>query len=516
MNINGELFPYEQPKHGNSDTRVYHQHFYLCMTPYMTQEQADEINAIHNADKLEKHPIVVADPADLMVKKLKAQKVKDIREMAEEKVLADNPDYQELTSYGTRKKGYWAKVNQQVEKTLFWISNNQPGSITFIANKVDGIKTSENTFSEPGSLFNKIQMYIQNGITVQIAIPETGYTCQVPPAANRKLVTVLNVEFQVEKAWKYLYPATAILIEQLKKGDKTPVIIPEEDKISGCEAFVDEFNKGQLEFVNLMRDKLARLNDYRQAIESSIWTNVSLTLQPFINEWKVQNSLTAPTRMGYALYSSTAEILDKYNQDLKVPAANQLTLDDLKDPAIYDEMIRSIKTYASAYGISIKTEGSSPDTMTFTAEHWMRKPAGVKELPASMVMKQHARAIQALNPDTLTDMLSAYIQIDWYNSQPNPEEFYVAGYMKCECGKPIREITTHYYDYSTDKLLNMDDYVQYEFQYEHALFGTSRISPASPVTVCPYCGHIHDAEDFELVEPMSYEALAYKLDRDEE
>jgi hypothetical protein len=62
----------------------------------------------------------------------------------------------------------------------------------------------------------------------------------------------------------------------------------------------------------------------------------------------------------------------------------------------------------------------------------------------------------------------------------------------------------------------MDEYVEYTLQVEHVTFGVNVYTPAEPVAVCPFCGRIHDADGFEIEEPISYETLSYKLDRDEE
>jgi hypothetical protein len=441
--INEELFPCVNPKYGEVDNRITGRDFYLVMTMDM--------------------------PANLSERLAKSGMI-DIRDMAEARVFAEHPEDLELTSYGTHYHAYYVHMKDQLRKTYYWIANKQPRSITYFVNKIDGLKATDRTSD---SMFSRVQNNMQNGVTSQIVIPETGYSCMVAPVCNKKTMDIFS-------------------------------------KVYLCEQIPEDADS---ELTKAMIAKAERLQDYRQAVQDAIYERINFELkeQGLIDEWKMQNIYTMQTRVGFAVNAQASAILGKYAEDFKIPVASALTIDDLRNPETYNEMIKVIRTYAQAFGINIKLEDSEQDTMTFMPKHWMRKKTPQDIIPDSVVLKQEAKISNKLKKDSIVDILNAYIQIDWYMSQPNPSEFLMEGYAFCgECGHPIRKVTNAYFNEMTGQRYSLDEYVAYKFD---GAWGAEAI----PVTVCSECNHVYYFADAQAVaEDASYEYLEYKLDSDVE
>jgi hypothetical protein len=450
LTINNEQFPYENAQYSDVDSRITGRHLVHCF---------------------------MQDVPAAIRQKIADTKLLDIRDMAEAKVLVQYPEYEEFTSYGTRKKGYYKLLNEQIRKTMYWTLNKQPASFTMITNQISGLSRKADDITDPDTVFGKIQLCLQLGTTVQIVIPESGYSCIIQPVCNKKKMELFTKHFMVEK-----------YIEQYEAGT-----LQDTDVLAHMDEVYAKYN---------------RLEEYRQTVQKEIWDRVNEAIAPYRDEWKCENIYSLPTRMAFAINAQTEDILNKYNADFRIPAANALTLEDLNNPKVFDEMIRIISEYGSAFGISVKVSESESDTMTYIPHEWLRDDKGT--ITKAVMLKRASMVQQSLRKAPLNELLQAYIQIDWYMSQEHPEEFYVTGYGKCECGRPIRQMVTHYYNVDTNELYDMDKHTNYNYKYnEYA-------DIVEPVTVCPHCGRILDAGEFELGECISYEILSYKLDRDEQ
>jgi hypothetical protein len=522
--INGELFPYLDPKYAEMDNRITGKDFVYIMTQ---------------------------DIPEKLGKKLEDAQLVDVRLMTEARVLSMYPDDEMRTRYGTHYHSYFVHMKEQLPKTLFWIMNKQPRSITFIVNKIDA------------EIKLKTQLNMQNGVTTQIVIPETGYSCRVAPVCNKKkmdiftkkylceqdayvyeeVVDTITVQvpeethvchyaenpanitesysFETEKVERAYYCPRALeaygeLFEVQEVQDTTDRSVCKtcphhtiEIKMIEQQKVITKQVKRESDITKAMLEKAKRLQDYRKAVQDSIWDMVNFELkeQNLLDEWKMQNIYTMNTRAGFAINAQVTTVLEKYALDMKIPVTATLKVEDLNDPDTYNQMIRIIRKYAQPFGINVKLDDAEQDTMTYMPKHWMRKKTPQDIIPDSVVLKQEAKLINRMKKDSLVDLLNAYIQIDWYMSQPNPEEFYMPGYTTCECGQPIRKVTNAYYDAECDKLYDLDEHVSYKFD---PIWGDN----AYPVTVCPVCGRIHCYEDFES-EDTSYEILEYKLDKEE-
>jgi hypothetical protein len=450
LTINDEQFPYENAQYSDTSRLITNQHLMYCFTPDVPVSRID---------------------------RMKQSGVIDIRDLAEDKVLTEHPEYEELTSYGTRKAGFYRLLNTQIKKTMFWALNKQPASFTIITNKIDGLTRKPDDITTTDTIYGKIQLCIQLGVTVQLVIPETGYSCVIPPVCNKKKMDIFTRHFICEK-----------VIEQYESGElqDTELIAHMQD----------------------VYDKYDRLEEYRKAVQDSIWQQVAYALNPYRDEWKMQNIYTLDSRMQFAVDAETKNVLLKYNNDFKIPDARALTIEDLKNPETFNEMLRIISIYGPAFGISVKTSEGTSDTMTYMPHSWMRDDKNT--ITDAILLKQSYRIRQAMKHAPLNELLNAYIQIDWYMSQPRPEEFYVIGYAACDCGKPVRLSTTHYYNETRNKLYAMDEPAKYDYQYNNY---DSEV--VYPVTVCPYCGRIHTIESFDTLDGESYEILEYRLNKEE-
>ena len=373
--INNEQFPYEEPKYKDTHYRITGQHLIYCYTP---------------------------DVPEARIKRLKTQGCIDIRDLAEERVLATNPEYEELTYYGTRKKGYYKLLNAQIPKTMYWALNKQPASFTIITNKIDGISRKEGEMTDPNTVYGKIQLCNQIGVTVQLVIPETGYSCIIEPACNKKQMDIFTKEFL-------------------------------------CEKYLTMYNNGALEDeailsnIDAVREKCQRLQEYRHDVQTEIWKLVNLKLTPFLDEWKKENIFTLETRLSYAVSTQAEEILIKYAIDLNIPTCNRLTVEDLKDPQNLDTMLDTIHRYGPAFGVILKTADTPQTSTTYIPVEWLRDDNGT--LTESVMLKRAFQRKQALKKAPLNELVQAYIQIDWYLSHPNMVEFLVDGHSVCNCSE---------------------------------------------------------------------------------
>lgn len=375
LTINNEMFPYENAQYAEVDSRITGKHFMLCLTP---------------------------DVPTARIAAMKTGGVIDIQDLAEERILERMPHYTELTAYGTRRKGYWKHVKREIPRVLFWVMNKQPASITFITNKIDGMGRKADEVTDTNSIYGKIQLNMQNGVTTQIVIPETGYSCIIPAVCNKKQMPIFTKHFMVEK-YIELYEA-----EQLTDSEL-------------------------LAAMPSIYTKYGKLEDYRQEVQRNIWNNINFTLtnEGFIEEWKIENMYTAGTRVDFAIKAQTSDILHKYAQDFKIPSAQAMTVEDLYNPETFSEMLQIIQEYGPKYGVYVKTTERVADTMTYMPKHWMRKKTPQDIIPDSVIMKQILKTQQSLKRAPLNELLQAYIQIDWYMNQPNSAEYLVDGYHVC-------------------------------------------------------------------------------------
>lgn len=372
LQINGEQFPFENPQYNDMDRRITGQHLFYCFT---------------------------SDVPESRVQKMLDQGVIDIRALAEDKILTDYPEYQELTYYGTRKRGYYALLNKQVQKTMYWALNKQPASFTMIVNKIDGLTRKEDEPTDPNTVFGKIQLCLQLGVTVQLVIPETGYSCIIEPVCNKKQMDIFT-------------------------------------KVFTCEKYLQQYNENTLErslipYIEDIKAKCLRLQEYRQAVQTEIWGLVNYAVAPYREEWKCENIYTLPTRMQYAVQAQTEQLLTTYAIDFNIKAEYALKLEDLQDPEVYQKMVDTVANYGPAFGMSVKTMETETEVTTYLPIEWLRN-----KIPESAQLKRAYLTQQSLRRAPLNELCNAYIQIDWYMSQEDVTEYLAEGYGICpHCGQ---------------------------------------------------------------------------------
>lgn len=371
MNINGEIFPYEEPKYSDTHTLITGKHLFINMMPTEIPERyAVKLTGIIN-----------------------------VQDIAEDKVLRDNPEYEELTVYNTRKAGYWALVKAQTRKSLYWALNKQPSSLTIFTNVISGMGNTGPT--EPYTVYGLTQLCMQLGVVTQIVIPDTVYVCRVEPVTNKKQLPVFTKQFICEKLYQAYRDGT--LPEEFK------------DQVEAIEA------------------KYKRLLDYRKTIQDSIWEQVNVRLSEYRDEWKQQNLYTLPDRMAYAINNQVEDILLTYRRSFNIPASNALTLDDLRDPALYNKIMATVGRYAAPFGISVRVTERTSDFGTYTPKNWLRDDKGT--LTEAVLLRRALKQQQNMKPDTLNELLIAYMQIDYYLSLDDFSEFLAEGYSVCSCGE---------------------------------------------------------------------------------
>jgi hypothetical protein len=371
MNINGEVFPYEEPKYNDTYAPITGKHLFINMMPTQIPEKyAVKLTGIIN-----------------------------VQDMAEAKVLRDNPEYEELTMYNTRKAGYWKLVKEQTRKTLYWALNKQPASLTIFTNVISGMGNTEPTASY--TVYGLTQLCMQLGVVTQIVNPDTAYVCRVEPVCNKKQLPIFTKAFVCETLYRAHIDG----------------VLPEEFKDR-----VDE-----------IKAKCERLQDYRKTIQDHIWEQVNIRLSEYRDEWKEQNLYTLPDRMGYAINKLVEDTLLAYRRSFNIPASNALTLDDLRDPALYNKIIATVGHYAAPFGIRVKVTERTSDFGTYTPKDWLRDDKGT--ITEAVLLRRALKQQQNMKPDTLNDILTAYMQIDYYLSLEDFSEFLAEGYSVCGCGE---------------------------------------------------------------------------------
>lgn len=327
-----------------------------------------------------------------LLAKVQAAGVISIQELAEDKVLNDNPYYLELTRYGTRKAGYWADVRKQAMKTLFWVLNNQPRSITLFVRTVDGLEFG----SEKGyTVYGTIQLALLNGVQVQIVYPDTGFSRMMYPVYNKKLDPLFTKVFLCEK-----YLAMYNNKELLPAGLASQI--------------------------DAIYDKCVFLDEVRTERNAHLFKQMNIYLSDFKDEFAEQNLLTLPERISFATEQAATEILATYNREFKIPGPQRMTLQDIKAQMPY--ILQYLRHYGPAFGINVRTVDTT-DTTKYTTDQWQRNKKSPKNQLKEVLSRQNLNSIAPIN-----ELLEAYLQIDFYMSQPDVASFLAPGYTICECG----------------------------------------------------------------------------------
>lgn len=322
----------------------------------------------------------------------------NVQDLAEAKVLREHPEMDVWTQFGTRPKGYWALVRAQMRKTLYWAINKQPASLTMFTNVVSGL---DSTSTESYTVYGLTQLCMQLGVIAQIVIPDTGYTCQVAPVCNKKELLVFSKQFICEE----LYQAA-------KDGT-----LPEEFKPQ----------------IKEIEAKYKRLQAYRKEVQDHIWEQVNTRLSEYRDAWKAENLFTLSTRSAYAIDKQVEDILLAYRENFNIPARDALTLDDLKDPKLQHQMLSVVGRYAAAFGLEVRVTERVPNFGTYTPKHWLRDDK--QTLTEAVLLRRALRQQRSMQPAPLNELLTAYVQIDYYLSLGDFSEFLAEGYGQCAaCG----------------------------------------------------------------------------------
>ena len=369
--IRGEIFPYKDSQWSDTYTGITGKHLFVNMLPTEVPERYA----------------------------VKLSGLVSIQDLAEDKVLRDHPELDAWTYFGTRPKGYWALVRAQMRKTLYWAINKQPKSLTIFTNVVSGLDSTNPT--ESYTVYGLTQLCMQLGVVTQIVIPDTGYVCQVEPVCNKKQLPVFTGQFVCEK-----------LYQAYLNGE-----LPEE--------FKDKANE--------IEAKYKRLQAYRKEVQDSIWEQVNVRLSEYRNEWKAENLYTLPERMAYAINKQAEDILLGYQKSFQIPAANAITVEDLRDPELQHEIMTTVGRYAAPFGISVRVTERVPDFGTYTPKHWLRDDK--QTLTEAVLLRRALRQQRSMQPAPLNELLTAYVQIDYYLSLGDFSAFLAEGYGQCAaCG----------------------------------------------------------------------------------
>ena len=367
--IKGEIFPFEDSKYRDTFIGITGKHLFVNMLPMEVPERyAVKLSGLVN-----------------------------IQDLAEDKVLRDHPELDTWTVYGTRPKGYWGLVHAQMRKTLYWAINKQPRSLTIFTNVVSGL---DSTSTESYTVYGLTQLCMQLGVTTQIVMPHTGYTCQVAPVCNKKELPVFTGQFICEK----LYQAA-------KDGT-----LPEEFKPQ----------------IKAIEAKCKRLQAYRKEVQNSIWEQVNTRLSEYRDAWKTESLYALPERMAYAINKQAEDILLSYRESFNIPARDALTLDDLRTPEMLHKMLTTVGRYAAAFGLEARITERVPNFGTYTPKHWLRDDK--QTLTEAVLLRRALKQQRSMQPTPLNELLVAFIQIDYYLSLPDFSEFLAEGYGQCACG----------------------------------------------------------------------------------
>lgn len=367
---------------------------------------------------------------ELPVKKqelMQKHQITSINEMAASRLDEVEPAWLDLTSYGTRRKGYYAALKAQLHKTMWWVFNNCPSWVVLFVDTIDV------------TVQGYIKMLIQNGVNVKVSIPATGYDCAIEAVYNKKENALFTGKFL-------------------------------------CEAYLNDWDNAPENVKQLGKDwlsnKVKRLLDYRATVQKQIWELVEYTLKPYADEWRTQNLYTLNTRREYADRAYTAEILSKYAEDMHIPANDRVTLSDILQPQMWENVLRTVRMYGPAFGIYVKTESMDSDCQTFMPKEWLKYNPLIGPVSDSTLLKQCMKKLNSLSRDALHEIITAYIQIDWYLTH-TPEEYLESGFKLCpKCNAPIRttddvEITcdlcgTELEDIDYELPLHITNYLEYD------------------------------------------------------
>lgn len=361
--------------------------------PYKNSQWSDTYRGITG-----KHLFVNMLPTEIPERyAVKLSGLINVQDLAEAKVLREHPEMDAWTYFGTRPKGYWALVRAQMRKTLYWAINKQPASLTMFTNVVSGL---DSTSTESYTVYGLTQLCMQLGVTTQIVLPNTGYVCRVEPVCNKKELPVFTGQFICEE----LYQAA-------KNGT-----LPEEfkDQIEAIEA------------------KYERLQAYRKEVQDHIWEQINVRLSEYKDAWKAENLYTLSTRSAYAIDKQVEDLLLAYRVSFQIPARDALTLDDLRDPEMLHKILTTVGRYAAAFGLEARVTERVPDFGTYTPKHWLRDDKGT--LTEAVLLRRALRQQRSMQPAPLNELLTAYVQIDYYLSLGDFSEFLAEGYSVCVCG----------------------------------------------------------------------------------
>lgn len=369
--IKGEIFPFEDSKYSDTYRGVTGKHLFVNMLPTEVPEPY--------ADKL--------------------SGLVSIQDLAEAKVLREHPEMDAWTYFGTRPKGYWALVRAQMRKTLYWAINKQPSSLTIFTNVVSGL---DSTSTESYTVYGLTQLCMQLGVIAQIVMPHTGYVCRVEPVCNKKELPVFTGQFICEKLYQ------AYLNGELPEEFKT--------QIKEIEA------------------KYKRLQAYRKEVQDHIWEQINVRLSEYRDAWKAENLYTLPGRMAYAVNEQVKDILLAYRESFAIPEANALTLKDLLlDPELQHRIITTVGRYAAAFGLEAQVTEKVPNFGTYPPKAWLRDDK--QTLTEAVLLRRALRQQRSMQPAPLNELLTAYIQIDYYLSLGDFSAFLAEGYGQCAaCG----------------------------------------------------------------------------------
>jgi len=376
VTIKKERFPYEEPKYSDTYTGITGKHLFVNMLP----TEIPELYAV------------------------KLRNLVNIQDLAEAKVLREHPELDTWTQYGNRPKGYWALVRAQMRKTLYWAINKQPKSLTIFTNVISGLGFTNST--ESYTVYGLTQLCMQLGVVTQIVMPDTGYVCKIDPVANKKQLPVFTGQFICEK-----------LYQAFLNGE-----LPEEFR----------------EQTEAIEAKYKRLQAYRKEVQDHIWEQINIKLSEYRDEWKEQNLYTLPERRVYAVHKQVEDILLAYKASFNIPARDALTLDDLKDPELQHKIMTVVGRYALAFGIDARVTERVPNFGTYTPKQWLRDDKGT--LTEAVLLRRALKQQAHMKPDPLNELLTAYVQIDYYLSLGDFSEFLAEGYGQCAaCGDILRK-----------------------------------------------------------------------------
>ncbi len=371
VKIRGEVFPYEEAKYSDTYRGITGKHLFVNMLPTEVPERYA----------------------------VKLSGLVSIQDLAEAKVLREHPEMDAWTYFGTRPKGYWALVKAQMRKTLYWAINKQPKSLTIFTNVVSGLEATGPT--ESYTVYGLTQLCMQLGVITQIVIPATGYVCKIEPVCNKKQLPIFTGQFICEELYRQYIDGT--LPEEFK------------DQTEAIEA------------------KYKRLQAYRKEVQDHIWEQVNTRLSEYRDAWKAENLFTLPERMVYAIHKQTEDILLAYRESFNIPARDALTLEDLLDLELQQKILTTVGRYAAAFGLEARVTERVSNFGTYTPKHWLRDDK--QTLTEAVLLRRALRQQRSMQPDPLNELLTAYIQIDYYLSLGDFSAFLVDGYGQCAaCG----------------------------------------------------------------------------------